>query len=108
MKTVKLKVNEFNNDEIEEISKRFNLLKTSSKVLLNRNIKSFEEIEQFLDPDFKYFESAENYKDLHKGCQRIIDAVSNNERILVYGDYDVDGVTSISQFVVLLKRAGIK
>ncbi|NLB32269.1 MAG: single-stranded-DNA-specific exonuclease RecJ, partial [Tissierellia bacterium] len=106
MKTVKLKVNEFNNDEIEEISKRFNLLKTSSKVLLNRNIKSFEEIEQFLDPDFKYFESAENYKDLHKGCQRIIDAVSNNERILVYGDYDVDGVTSISQFVVLLKRAG--
>ena len=106
MKTVKLKVNEFNNDEIEEISKRFNLLKTSSKVLLNRNIKSFEDIEQFLDPDFKYFESAENYKDLHKGCQRIIDAVSNNERILVYGDYDVDGVTSISQFVVLLKRAG--
>lgn len=106
MKTVKLKVNEFNNDEVEKISKRFNLLPTSSKILLNRNIKSFEDIEQFLDPDFKYFERAENYKDLHKGCQRIVEAVKNKERILVYGDYDVDGVTSISQFMALLKKAG--
>ena len=106
MKTVKLKVNEYNNDEIERISKRFNLSKTSSKILLNRNIKSFDDIEEFLDPDFKYFERAENYKDLHKGCKRVIEAVKNNDRILIYGDYDVDGVTSISQFVVFLKRAG--
>ena len=75
MKKVKLKVNELNNDEIEDTSKKFNLLKTSSKMLLNRNIKSFEDIEQFLDPDFKYFESADNYKDLHKGCERIIEAI---------------------------------
>ena len=106
MKTVKLKVNEFNNDEIENISKRFNLLKTSSKILLSRNIKSYDDIEQFLDPDFKYFESAKNYKDMHKGCERVIDAINNNERILIYGDYDVDGVTSISQFIVYLKKAG--
>jgi single-stranded-DNA-specific exonuclease len=106
MKTAKLKVNEYNNDEIERISKRFNLSKTSAKILLNRNIKTFDEIEQFLDPDFKYFERAENYKDLHKGCIRVIEAIKNNERILIYGDYDVDGVTSISQFVVFLKKAG--
>ena len=106
MKTVKLKVNEFNDDEVENISKRFNLLKTSSKILLNRNIKTFDDIEQFLDPDFKYFESAENYKDIDKGCKRVIEAINNNERILIYGDYDVDGVTSISQFIVYLKKAG--
>ncbi len=96
MKKVKLKVNELNNDDIENISKKFNILKTSSKLLLNRNIKSFEDIEQFLDPDFKYFESADNYKDIHKGCERVIDAIKNNESILIYGDYDVDVVTSIS------------
>ena len=106
MKTVKLKVNEYNNDEIERISKRFNLSNTSSKILLNRNIKSFDDIEQFLDPDFKYFEIAENYKDLHKGCIRVLEAIQSKERILIYGDYDVDGVTSISQFVVLLREAG--
>lgn len=106
MKTVKLKVNEFNNDELEKISKRFNISITSSKILVNRGIKSFDDIEEFLDPDFKYFESAENFKDLHKGCKRLIEAINNKERILIYGDYDVDGVTSISQFVVFLKRAG--
>ena len=106
MKTVKLKVNEYSNDEIERISRRFNLSKTSAKILLNRNISSFDDIEQFLDPDFKYFESAKNYKDLDKGCKRVIEAINNNERILIYGDYDVDGVTSISQFVVLLKKTG--
>ena len=105
MKTVKLKVNEHNNDDIERISRGFNLSETSAKILLNRNIKTFNDIEQFFDPDFKYFESAENYKDLHKGCKRVYEAINNNEKILIYGDYDVDGVTSISQFFVLLKKA---
>ena len=48
MKPVKLKVNEYNNDEIERISKRFNLSKTSAKILLNRNIKSFDDIDKIL------------------------------------------------------------
>lgn len=106
MKTLKLKVNEYDNEKIQKISKEFNLSNLSSRMLLNRNINSFEEIKQFLDPDFKYFESAENYKDLQKGCSRILDAIKNKERIIVYGDYDVDGVTSISQFVMLLEKAG--
>ena len=106
MKTVKLKINEFDNDEIENICKRFNLSKTSAKMLLSRNIKSYDDIEQFLDPDFKYFESAKNYKDIDRGCERVIRAINNNERIMIYGDYDVDGVTSISQFIVYLQAAG--
>lgn len=106
MKTVKLKVKEFKPSEIESISKNFNLSKTSSKILLNRNITSINEIEQFLNPDFKYFESPDNFKDIHRGCKRVIDAIKNNESIIIYGDYDVDGITSISQFMVTLKNAG--
>lgn len=106
MKKVKLKVNEYEKKEIEEISKRFNLSNISSRILLNRNLTTFKEIEEFLDPDFKYFESSENYKDLHKGCLRVIQAIKSNESIIVYGDYDVDGVTSISQFMITLKEAG--
>lgn len=106
MKKVKLKVNEYEKKVIDDISKKFNLSAISSRILLNRNLKDFEEIEQFLDPDFKYFEYAENYKDLHKGCSRVIQAIHNKEHIIVYGDYDVDGVTSISQFIILLTKAG--
>ncbi|NLJ58869.1 MAG: single-stranded-DNA-specific exonuclease RecJ, partial [Tissierellia bacterium] len=108
MKTVKLKVNEYKKDEVEKISKKFNLSLTSSKILLNRNITTFDEIERFLDPDFKYFEKAENFKDLDKGCKRVIEAIKSKEHILIYGDYDVDGVTSISQFMVVLTEAGAK
>lgn len=106
MKTVKLKVNEYDKEKIHNISKKFKLSNISSRILLNRNLNDFEEIEQFLDPDFKYFESTENYKDLQKGCSRILDAINNKERIIIYGDYDVDGVTSISQFMILLEKAG--
>lgn len=106
MKKVKLKVNEHEQAEIKEISSRFNLSDISSNILLNRKLRTSDEIEQFLDPDFRYFEAAENYKDLVKGCQRIIDSINNNEKILVYGDYDVDGITSISQFMIILSRAG--
>lgn len=106
MKKVKLKVNEYHKNEIYEISRKFNLSEISSRILLNRKLSTFEEIEEFLNPDFKYFESAENYKDLQKGCLRVLEAVNNKESIIVYGDYDVDGVTSISQFMVLLGKAG--
>jgi single-stranded-DNA-specific exonuclease len=106
MKKVKLKVNEHDKKDIDAISKRFNLSTISSRILLNRNLSTFEEIEEFLNPDFKYFENPENYKDLHKGCMRIVKAVQDKEQIIVYGDYDVDGVTSISQFMLLLTEAG--
>ena len=108
MKKVKLKLNKYDKKEIDEISSKFNLSSISSRILLNRNLRDFDEIEKFLDPDFKYFERAENYKDLHKGCLRILEAINNKERIIIYGDYDVDGITSVSQFMILLKKAGAK
>lgn len=108
MKKVKLKVNEHNKKTIDEISKKFNLSDISVNILFNRNLRTHDEIEEFLDPDFKHFESAENYKDLQKGADRILQAVKSNEHIVVYGDYDVDGVTSICQFIILLRNAGAK
>lgn len=104
MKKVKPVVKSYDKEEIELISKKFNLTYISSKILLNRQLKTFSDINEFLYPDFEYFEDAKIYKDLEKGCKRILQAIKNHERILVYGDYDVDGVTSISQFVILLKK----
>lgn len=106
MKKVKPIVKNYSDEEIEIISKKFNLTHISSRVLLNRQLKTFDDINEFLYPNFKFFEDAKIYKDLEKGCKRIIEAINNREKLLVYGDYDVDGVTSISQFVILLKKAG--
>lgn len=99
-------MNDYDNVEINRISREFNLTQISSRILLNRNLITYEQIRQFLNPGFEYFEDATNYKDLVKGCNRILDSINKKEKILVYGDYDVDGITSISQFMVLLKKAG--
>lgn len=106
MKKVKPLVNDYDIKDIEEISKKFDITPISAKILLNRQLKTFDDINEFLYPDFKYFENAAVYKDLEKGCRRILEAVKNHEKILVYGDYDVDGVTSISQFMILLSASG--
>jgi len=106
MKKVKPIIINKDNSEIKSIINEFSLTEISAKILLNRNLKTHDEINEFLYPDFKYFEDALLYKDLDKGCKRILEAVGNKEKILVYGDYDVDGVTSISQFMKFLLKAG--
>lgn len=106
MKKVKLIVNNFDNEKVQSISKAFNLTEISAKILLNRGLNSISDVNNFLNPGFEYFEDANNYKDLDKGCKRVIKAIENHEKILIYGDYDVDGTTSISQFVLYLKKVG--
>lgn len=105
MKKVKLRVRECDIELIDEIRQKFNLSEISAKILINRNFTTIDEVEEFLHPDYKYFESADNFKDLQKGCNRILEAIKKGENILIYGDYDVDGVTSISQFMMLLNKA---
>ncbi|QSX06331.1 single-stranded-DNA-specific exonuclease RecJ [Sedimentibacter sp. zth1] len=106
MKKVKLKVNSFSSDDINLITKTFGLTEISANILLNRGLNTVEKINCFLNPKFKYFENPLNFKDLDLGCKRILKALTNHEKILVYGDYDVDGTTSISQFVLYLRAAG--
>ncbi len=106
MKKVKLKVNSFTDDKIKLISNTFGLTEISAKILLNRGLSTVEDINNFLNPEFKYLENTDNFKDVDKGCKRILQAIDKKERILVYGDYDVDGTTSISQFILYLNRAG--
>lgn len=106
MKKTKLRVNSFSDEQVKLISEKFGLTEISANVLLNRGLNTIDEINNFLDPKFKYFEDPLNFKDIDKGCKRIVKALENNEKILVYGDYDVDGTTSISQFVIYLRKAG--
>ena len=106
MKKVKLKVNSFSEEKIKLISDTFGLTEISAKILLNRGLSTIEDINNFLNPQFDYLEDTDNFKDVDKGCKRILQALEKREKILIYGDYDVDGATSISQFILYLKKAG--
>lgn len=67
-----------------------------SQLLLNRGIKSWEEAKTFFRPELEYLHDPFLMKGMHSAVERIVQAIEKKERILIYGDYDVDGTTAVS------------
>lgn len=67
-----------------------------SQLLLNRGIKSWEEAKTFFRPELVHLHDPFLMKGMHIAVERIIRAIEKEERILIYGDYDVDGTTAVS------------
>ena len=67
-----------------------------SQLLLNRGIKSWEEAKTFFRPELEHLHDPFLMKGMHIAVERIIQAIDKEERILIYGDYDVDGTTAVS------------
>jgi len=76
------------------------------KLLKKRGIVSPEQIHKFFYPKLDYLYNPMLLKDMDKAVVRIMEALYKRERILVYGDYDVDGITSCAILVKLLRKLG--
>lgn len=76
-------------------------------ILINRNITSDEEIEIFLNPKRNDFHNPFSMLDMDKAVDRIIQAIEKNEKTIIYGDYDVDGITSITVLKKFLNERGL-
>jgi len=74
-----------------------------AKLLVQRGITSFEEAKKFFRPDLKDLHDPFLMKDMDKAVERIEKAIENEENIMVYGDYDVDGTTSVALMSSFLK-----
>tara|TARA_B100000929_G_C15494449_1_gene415538 strand:- start:390 stop:2084 length:1695 start_codon:yes stop_codon:yes gene_type:complete len=74
-----------------------------AKLLVQRGIKSFEEAKKFFRPDLNDLHDPFLMKDMDKAVERIERAIENEENIMVYGDYDVDGTTSVALMSSFLK-----
>lgn len=77
-------------------------------ILASRGIVGDEAVERFLHPSIKeYMPNPSVLKDMDVATRVIADAICNNEKIAIYGDYDVDGITSTAIFVKYLQRLGV-
>ncbi|WP_372746293.1 single-stranded-DNA-specific exonuclease RecJ [Lutibacter sp.] len=76
---------------------------TIAKLLVQRGIETFEQAKNFFRPDLNNLHNPYLMKDMDKAVERIEKAIENGENILVYGDYDVDGTTSVSLMASYLK-----
>ncbi len=87
---------EFDKNRVVEISKEFGISPLTSIILYNRGISENAEIAEFLKCDLANLHDPYLLKDMDKAVSRIRQALDNNEKITIYGDYDVDGITSIA------------
>lgn len=73
-------------------------------ILVQRGIDTYEKAKQFFRPQLSDLHDPFLMKDMDKAVERILTAISSNEKILVFGDYDVDGTTSVACMYQFLKR----
>jgi len=74
------------------------------RILVQRNISSFSTAKNFYRPQLSDLHDPWLMKDMNKAVDRIIDAIEKQEKILVYGDYDVDGTTAVACMYQFLSR----
>lgn len=96
-----------NNEEVEKIAKEFNVSKLLATILSNKKISKKEDIEKFLSPTRNDFHDPFLMPDMKIAVDRIIKAIETKEKIMIYGDYDVDGITSITVLKQFLADRGI-
>ncbi|MFZ7126917.1 MAG: single-stranded-DNA-specific exonuclease RecJ [Desulfobacterales bacterium] len=78
----------------------------TSAVLVNRGFKSAKTASDFLMPTFRHIQPPQSVKDIHIAAERLARALRDREKILIFGDYDVDGVTATALLVRFLREAG--
>jgi len=105
MKTVTLpttqwRISEGNRDAEDILVKELQIHHIISRILTSRRILSTEDANRYLSPSLNDLHNPLLMKDMQKGVQRLIGAIYGREKVLIFGDYDADGITSV---VVLLK-----
>ncbi|MFT0714095.1 single-stranded-DNA-specific exonuclease RecJ [Flagellimonas lutimaris] len=83
-------------ENIDNLSKALGVDDLIAQLLIQRGITNYDEAKAFFRPELNQLHDPFLMKDMHKAVERIGQAMTNHENILVYGDYDVDGTTSVA------------
>ncbi len=91
---------------VDELSGKIDLPDNIIKILINRGLDTAENIENFINPKMEDLKDPFQLPDMEKGVERIVDALRANEKMMVYGDYDVDGITAAGLMFLVLNKLG--
>ena len=103
----KWQLNEVNDELADKIANEFNISKIVASIIANKGLKDNNEIEVFLHPRRGDFHNPFLMPDMDKAVARIIQAIDNKEKVAIYGDYDVDGITSSTVLHRFLEERGL-
>ena len=96
------------NRTIEQLSKELNVNKIISSMLVKRGIKTFNQAKDFFRPNINQLHDPFLMKDMNEAVNRILQAIENKEPMMIFGDYDVDGTSSVALLSSFLKDIGAK
>jgi single-stranded-DNA-specific exonuclease len=100
-------INRTNPQYIEYLSKAASVSPALAQILINRGIKTLEEIDSFLNPRVSQLSDPFDMQGMKMSVDRILSAADSGERILVHGDYDADGLSATAIALKALKKLGI-
>ena len=100
--------NNVDENKVLEIKEKYGLSELLANILVGRNIIEENQIKVFLEPTRNDFYDPFLLPDMEIAVPRIINAIENKEKIVIYGDYDVDGITSISVLKKFLEDRGLE
>ena len=89
---------------VKKLSSCLGCSRIVSRLLYNRGITDLQQAQKFLNPECCNSYDPFVLSDMDRAVQRIISAINNREKICIYGDYDVDGITSVSVLYLYLKN----
>ncbi|MBR3512061.1 MAG: single-stranded-DNA-specific exonuclease RecJ [Clostridia bacterium] len=92
---------------VKNLMTKYNFSELLATILVNRNISTEEDIKIFLEPTRNDFRDPFDMPDMKIASDRIIKAIKEKEKVIIYGDYDVDGITSITVLKKFLAERGL-
>lgn len=93
--------------EIEELQKRYGIDPITASILVRRNITEGKDLLFYLENDLRFQHSPFLFANMEDAVDRILQALEEKEKVLIFGDRDVDGITSTTVLYQELKRMGI-
>ncbi|MGM0530613.1 MAG: single-stranded-DNA-specific exonuclease RecJ [Bacteroidota bacterium] len=89
---------------VNHLAETLNINDLLANLLVQRGIKTFDQAKYFFRPSLESLYDPFMMKDMHRAIERIEKAIKSNQKILIYGDYDVDGTTSVAMMYSYLRK----
>jgi len=91
-------------ERVDDLSEALGISKVLANLLVQRGVTTFDEAKTFFRPSLDQLHDPFLMKNMDKAVERIISAMNENENIMIYGDYDVDGTTAVALVYTFLKN----
>ncbi|MFW6337908.1 MAG: single-stranded-DNA-specific exonuclease RecJ [Alkalispirochaetaceae bacterium] len=95
-------------ERVKEIVDRYNLDLLSASILVRRGVTESDEVLFYLEEDLQYAHNPFLFEEMEDAVERLLQAAEEEERVLVFGDRDVDGITSTAVMVETLRELGLE